>query len=119
MFCKKCGKDNPDYAAFCCGCGDLLNNPETDTTNTANQKGGDKLATASLVMGLLSLFACGMPITTLLAIIFGGVAKSKGTIKTGRATFGTILGILGFTFMVIAVVFALIFFKIVPFPFFR
>ena len=57
---------------------------------------GQGMATASLVMGILSivfwLFHIGYIIFAPLAIIFGAVAKRKG-IPSGMATAGIVLGI--------------------------
>lgn len=65
---------------------------------------GSGLATASLVLGILSLVLFMFPfITSILAIIFGGVAKSKGN-KSGMATAGLVCGIISIVFWILLIV---------------
>ena len=65
---------------------------------------GSGLATASLVLGILSLILFMFPfIPSILAIIFGGVAKSKGN-KSGMATAGLVCGIISLVFWVLLIV---------------
>lgn len=65
---------------------------------------GSGLATASLVLGILSLVLFMVPfITSILAIIFGGVAKSKGN-KSGMATAGLVCGIISLVFWILLIV---------------
>ena len=104
MFCKNCGKANPDNQRFCSGCGaDLMggapgsmNTPQSSGFNTSpnfNQgfgfgnnginmnttnSNGKGFAIASLVLGIVSFFCFGI-IAGALAIIFGYVAKNKGS----------------------------------------
>ena len=62
------------------------------------------LATASLVLGIVSLVLFMFPfITSILAIIFGGVAKSKGN-KSGMATAGLVCGIISLIVWIILIV---------------
>ncbi len=122
MYCSKCGQNNVDEAAFCVSCGEPLNQtqqqPEQPSAaqQTANvyyqpapqqpqqpgqtqPKPGQGMAVASMVLGIVSLF-CAAIITGILAIIFGGVAKSKGN-KSGMATAGIVLGIIGIVLYII------------------
>lgn len=64
---------------------------------------GSGLATASLVLGILSLVLFMFPfITSILAIIFGGVAKSKGN-KSGMATAGLVCGIISLVLWILLI----------------
>ena len=64
---------------------------------------GSGLATASLVLGILSLVLFMFPfITGILAIIFGGVAKSKGN-KSGMATAGLVCGIISLVLWILLI----------------
>ncbi len=40
MFCKKCGKENLDEAAFCAGCGGAINNKGQSTSKLVNNNLG-------------------------------------------------------------------------------
>lgn len=62
------------------------------------------LAIASLVLGIVSLVLYMFPfVTSILAIIFGGVAKSKGN-KSGMATAGLVCGIIAPVFWILLIV---------------
>lgn len=109
MFCPNCGKENNDGVMFCSGCGTALNggqqaqpqpqyqqNPYQQNPYQQNPvpvQPGKGLAIAALVLGIVSFF-CIPVITGILAIIFGGVAKSKGY-RGGMATAGIVCGIIG------------------------
>lgn len=98
MVCPKCGAQNPDNAAVCGICGNQLslfsNQPQTFYTQPAPASvPGKGLAIAGMVCGIVSFFCCGF-ILGLLAIIFGGVAKSKG-FRGGQATAAIVLGVVG------------------------
>ena len=119
MFCKNCGKANPDNQRFCSGCGaDLMggapgsmNTPQSSGFNTSpnfNQgfgfgnnginmnttnSNGKGFAIASLVLGIVSFFCFGI-IAGALAIIFGYVAKNKGS-TSPMATAGIVCGLIG------------------------
>lgn len=88
MICNNCGTNNMDGAYVCSTCGTPLNNaaPATDP--------GKGMAIASLVCGLVSLLCCG-GIVAILAVVFGIIAKKKGS-TSGMATAGLILGIVTF-----------------------
>lgn len=55
---------------------------------------GDSMAVAAMVMGIIGLVCCG-GIVSILGIIFGFMARSKGTSKDGMALAGIILGFIG------------------------
>ena len=106
MICRKCGAELPPNTSFhfCPHCGaPLLSEqqgywqsyaPPYYGAPTPGVTAGRGMAIASLVLGILALvsgtagFVCG-----LLAVIFGGVAKSKGY-RGGMATAGLICGII-------------------------
>ncbi len=107
MYCPKCGAANADGSTKCAACG-----VEFQTPNAAPNFGmpnmvpmnpvaapGKGLAIAGLVCGIVSFFFAGI-ILSILAIIFGGVAKSKG-FRGGMATAAIVLGIIALVFTVI------------------
>lgn len=119
MVCPNCGSANNDGAKFCIGCGATLDAPQAQPAQPAynsqqnvnynfsnNQQPaatpGKGLGIASLVCGIVSFFCFGF-ILGLLAVIFGGVAKSKGY-RGGMATAGIVLGIIGLAFYVILLI---------------
>lgn len=53
-----------------------------------------RFAIASLVLGIVSFFCCGI-ITSILAIVFGRISLSKQPMNNGLAKAGFILGIIG------------------------
>ncbi len=104
MVCNKCGSPITPGATFCTNCGapveaqapqaynatPVYNAPQPEAPAAVPGKG---LAVASMVVGIVSFFCFGI-ILGILAIIFGGVAKSKGC-KSGMATAGIVLGVVG------------------------
>ena len=98
MICNRCGAQNPDNANVCCNCGAAFGQPVYAQPAPMVQP-AKGLAVASLVLGILSLFVAAY-ICGALAIIFGGVAKSKGN-RSGMATGGIVLGIIGIVLMII------------------
>lgn len=104
-FCPNCGTQNADTANCCANCGTMLN-----AAPTAPMMGqfvkvaqpGKGLAIASLVCGIVSFFCFGV-ILGILAVVFGGVAKSKG--YTGpMATAGIVLGVVGLALYVVMLI---------------
>ena len=53
-----------------------------------------RFAIASLVLGIVSFFCCGI-ITSILAIVFGRISLNKQPLNNGLAKAGFILGIIG------------------------
>lgn len=116
MVCPNCGSANNDGAKFCIGCGATLDAPQANPVNNVPQNAnynfannqqpatvpGKGLGIASMVCGIVSFFCFGF-ILGLLAVIFGGVAKSKG-FKGGSATAGIVLGVIGLAFYVIMLI---------------
>lgn len=100
MYCSKCGVQNSDGATYCINCGNGLMEavpgqvPPAVVPTTPKTCG---LATASMVMGILSVFCVTWPICGPLAIIFGIIALvkisgSNGQLKgNGRAITGLVI----------------------------
>ena len=112
MFCVKCGKEVADGTKFCTNCGAEIeevkveepkddkftysqnqsiattSNPTPVVPASANSEGGDGKATASVVLGIVSLvLACGIGfITAIVGLILGICSK-----KSGKKTAGIIL----------------------------
>ena len=101
IYCQKCGAQNDDNAQFCVGCGTPFAQPQKN--DVVSKQPGKGLAIASLVCGIVSFFWAGI-VLGILALIFGGVAKSKGY-KGGMATAGIVLGIIGLALYIILFVF--------------
>lgn len=71
--------------------------------NNANASvSGKGLAVAGMVCGIVSFFCFGI-VLGILAIVFGGVAKSKGY-KGGMATAGIVCGIVGLALYILLLV---------------
>lgn len=70
---------------------------------------GDGFAVASLVLGIISVVCCYTLVPSILAIIFGAVARSRGTIRSGMATAGLVLGIIALVIGVLYIIAALAF----------
>ncbi|WP_265446242.1 DUF4190 domain-containing protein [Acetivibrio straminisolvens] len=116
--CQNCGKLNEDVTAVCSQCGSLLSNEiEYNIDNRINQHQQVKTngyAIASLVLGVISfpfMCCCGLVaiIPSVLAIVFGFIAKSKiqasmGLEKgDGLALAGIILGFIGILLTLLSV----------------
>jgi len=103
MYCPKCGTQNPDDAQVCNSCSSELPKYSKSTVELTPKMSG--LAIAAFVLGIMSLFTCGL--TILPAIILGVVSfiiieKSGGRL-TGRG------------FAVIGIVMpGLVFFVLIP-----
>ena len=122
MYCTKCGAQNPDGSNFCQSCGAALvaatpapSSPApaspltvpppppvqavtapTPPAVTQPVKKTSGMAVAALVMGIVGFFT---GITSILAIIFGGVAlnetsKNPDIAGRGMAVAGLVLGII-------------------------
>ena len=84
MYCDKCGYKNSDDAKFCVGCGNNLS--ETQLNNNMKEVNTtDGKATASLVLGIVSLvIPCCSVITAIVGLTLGVASKSKtGTRRAG------------------------------------
>lgn len=110
MFCNNCGTNNQEGVQFCANCGTALQNngannaqqPTYQTYQKPAAQPGKGLAIASLVLGIVSFFMFAY-IAGALAIIFGGVAKSKGN-ASPMATAGIVCGIIGIALMIIVTI---------------
>ena len=94
QYCMDCGAENLDDAKFCKNCGKELkiyeqtrssSEPTATTANIIVSKTSGK-AIASLVLSLLWLYGIG----SILAIIFGHIARSEIKNSNGRLTGGGI-----------------------------
>ena len=108
MYCKNCGTNNESNSQFCSNCGASLANEQPVVTSAPVYNAapvaqpGKGLAIAGMVCGIVSFFCFGV-ILGILAIIFGGVAKSKGY-RGGMATAGIACGAIGLALWVIMLI---------------
>ena len=66
---------------------------------------GDTMAIVSMVLSIIGVTCCtGSFLLSVLGIIFGFIARSKGTTKDGMALAGIILGFIGLVVGVIFIV---------------
>ena len=118
MVCNNCGTPNPADVRFCSNCGadlqaqsapvysapaqnqsyNAASQPAnyyqiTPVNNTPEDDPGKGLAIAGMILGIVS-FLCFPAVTGTLGIIFGAVAKSKGS-TSGMATAGIVCGAIG------------------------
>ena len=110
MNCQQCGAGNPDGSVTCSACGTSLafGSGTVAASPPASTSG---LAIAALILGVLSMFTCG--ITALPALICGiialvNIANSSGRLKgTGMAITGIVLPGL-FIFMIVPMFLAML-----------
>ena len=126
-YCENCGAELQDDASFCSRCGVKVapqtnettvgaygaTPPENDTAvnwyssdDSGKGNSGDGFATASLVLGILSLFLGFIP--GILAIVFASSAETKGTDKRGYATAGRVMGIISIVLCGVIIVIGLL-----------
>ena len=88
MYCSRCGKENPDQAAYCAACGAALGQV-TPAAAVATRTSG--MAIASLVLGILGLCTgvLGIPGLILGIIALKQIGRSRGEVG------GQVLAILG------------------------
>ena len=111
MYCSRCGTQNPDDGSFCNRCGAPLTTPPPAAPAApvvVRQTSG--LAVASLVLGILG-FMTG--ITSIPAIIFGGIAisqtgKDRRLEGRGMAVAGLVMGIVVLVFGLLIVALLLV-----------
>ncbi len=82
MHCPKCGKENPDDAQICQSCSALLTQAPVTAERPIVKTSG--LAIAALVLGILSVFTCG--ITAIPAVILGIISIVQIEKSGGRLT---------------------------------
>lgn len=97
MFCRNCGAEVNKDEAFCSYCGERLREPEAEvvdpvtiTTQKNNEARKSELASKALLYGILSVAFCEFPILSILAIIFGNLAKKYAGMHQNE--FGYVLG---------------------------
>ena len=100
MYCEKCGYKNNEDDQFCSGCGASLK--EKEQALNIDDKKSDGPATASLVLGIISLvIPCIGFITAIVGLILGIISKSKSGIKKA----GIIINIIVLAFCFILLIF--------------
>jgi hypothetical protein len=90
MYCSKCGTQNPDDAQVCKSCSSELLKAPLSNSKLIPRKSG--LAIAAFVLGILSLFSCGL---TAIPAIFLGVVSFVIIEKSGGRLTGTNFATLG------------------------
>lgn len=121
MFCANCGKDIDAHAKFCIECGaevnpSMRNDASKNTQPKVNQSQTSGLAITSMVLGILGIIIgwISLAIPSLLAIIFGHIARSKirngnGEISgDGMAITGLVTGYLVFSIVIVGGIMAII-----------
>jgi prepilin-type processing-associated H-X9-DG protein len=91
MHCPKCGHENPDNAPVCSSCGSEL--PKALKSNDVPATKVSGLTIAAFVLGILSLFSCGL--TAIPAIVLG-IVSFVIIEKSGGKLTGTNFSVLGF-----------------------
>ncbi len=98
MFCRNCGNQNEDGAAFCRTCGAPMNGAVPVNLIAVQSKPTSGLAVASLIFGILSLVICwtgaGGIICGILAVIMGGAGMATKKGGKGMAVAGLVCGII-------------------------
>lgn len=115
MICPNCGFQNNDGVAFCSNCGAPVApaaQPQVQAQPVYQQPvyqqpvaakvPGKGMGIASLVLGLCGILIYPL-ICGILAVSFGGVARSKGY-KGGMATAGIVLGVIDLAFWLLGVI---------------
>ena len=82
MYCPKCGKENPDNAQLCHSCSSVLTSTQAQAPALGVKTSG--MAIAALVLGILSVFTCG--ITAIPALILGIISLVKIEKSGGKLT---------------------------------
>src|SRR5512140_3371363 len=100
-YCMSCGAEIPPGERYCGNCGRAVDGPLQGSMGAVRSTAGDTSgkAIASLVLGLLGLFAIPV-IGSVLAIVLGGQAKREIAAEPrlggeGLASAGVILGWVG------------------------
>ena len=112
--CNNCGSQMPDEAVSCTVCGAPLtaSQPQQPYQQQPYQQpmyvdnGASGKATASLVLGILSLIICGLPLG-IIGLVLGVQARNampEGTPDRGKATAGMVMSIIACVWGAIAIV---------------
>lgn len=113
MFCNKCGAEIKDDNKFCPACGNSLNiensKNEISTINenkTVEPKKGGGKATASLIIGIITIILFLVPILTLplaiIGLVLGATEKEKSKKKTA-GIITNVIGLLGSLILLLAI----------------
>jgi competence protein ComGC len=108
MYCQKCGAENPDGTQSCQSCSAILD--WSNSPAIAEPPKTSKLAIASLILGILSIFTCF--ITGIPAIITGVMSLIKINKSENRLK-GLGLAVAGIAMPVIVIPIAAILFAII------
>lgn len=107
-YCRNCGTQISDNAAFCshCGCAVNMTNSNNPFFNNpyANAPVKNGMATASLVLGILGVLFCnayflGLPLNIVGLVL---AVKSRKISASGKGTAGLVLTIIGLSLTSIA-----------------
>ena len=113
MFCKHCGNQLADYAAFCTKCGAQVSQVSTKNINTEPDPtikwlipiGRSGFAIASGYLGLLSVLMIPAPFALLFGILaLVDIKKHPKKTGKGRAWFGIVIGGLGTVLLVLSLI---------------
>ena len=97
MLCPKCGKENPEGAQVCSGCGSPLPGSSAPAEQPITKTSG--LAIAAFVLGILSPFT--LAITAIPAVVLGIISLVKIEKSGGRLT-GIAFAVIGITIPLVA-----------------
>ncbi len=108
-YCRNCGTQISDTAAFCSQCGCPVNaasnnSPFIDNQFTQNTPVKNSFATASMVLGILGVlfygaFFLGLPLNIVGLVL---AIKSRKISASGKGTAGLVLTIIGLSLTVLA-----------------
>ena len=103
MYCRNCGEQMNDNQAICLKCGVAVHqtNQQQRYVQHPKQQSSTGLAWVSLICGIVGFLCCG--ITSIIAIICGAIAKSRGD-AGGTATAGLVIGIITVVLWTIVIV---------------
>jgi hypothetical protein len=122
MYCSNCGTQNQEGNAFCAKCGAGLNQPASPSGTPAQPAAPglpqaqrtSGMATASLILGIASFFLNILLIPSILAIVFGIMARNQikrdpGLGGAGMAKAGLICGIIAAVLWILFIILYFIF----------
>ncbi len=112
MFCRKCGKEIADAAAYCPGCGTTVVGERSVSRDTSSDKslgyivpvGTSGLSIAAGYVGLFSILLFPAPIALIMGILaLKDLKKNPRPHGKGRAIFAIVMGVV-FSIILIAVI---------------